>query len=179
MKKILALLVVVVVVSFGGYQLYYRYAPSIPDDISEDARNTRDDESATRLFASDKYGFALEYPRDLATSSFQEIEETMTYLFEGTDAKSGFQIFVSPFDEEGPVTKERIRQDLPDLEVENLLEVIVTKQKIHATVFDSKDQAGAPTKEVWLVQGGYLYQVTAPREYEKALIEMFASWDFQ
>ncbi len=178
MKKLLCTLLFIGLASFGGYQAYYRYTSAIPDDVVKD-RDEQEGDAPTRLFASDAYGFTLEYPRDLATSSLQEIEETMTYLFEGADAKSGFQIFVSPFDEEGPVTKERIHQDLPDLEVQNLLEVIVTKQKIHATVFDSKDKDGALTKEVWLVQGGYLYQVTAPREYEKALIEIFALWNFQ
>lgn len=112
------------------------------------------------------------------------------------------QIAVMPFDEEGPLTRERILQDLPDMVVDNPVQVLIGEKKdIPALLFSSQDEDVGVTKEVWFihpvrsqmpsasadalahrtsngVHGGFLYQVSALAANEAELGKFLEGWKF-
>ena len=96
---------------------------------------------------------------------------------------NSFQIFITPFDENGPITPERIKKDLPNAVVENPTPVKVAGAQALSFVGAGD---GFKTAEVWFVwppepypNGNYLYQITSRLE-DAALIEnILKTWRFQ
>ena len=128
-----------------------------------------------KVYQNAVYGFSFEYPEDFRITEIPEDLGT-TILVEKPGTRESFQIFISEFDEPGPITAERVRQDLPDLPMENPQQVILgsrtsdgspTSGGITALIFFGEDAALGKTREVWFiwpddprVAGNYLYQVT-------------------
>lgn len=90
--------------------------------------------------------------------------------------KEGFQVFVTAFDEPGPITPERIWLDV-DAEINNPKYIDVAG--IQALAFDSEAEDFGKTFEVWFVQNGKLYQITTYAVYEKQLLKILETWKFQ
>ncbi len=90
----------------------------------------------------------------------------------------GMQIYISLFDEpETTLTKERILQDLPDLKIDNDKQIKIAGV-IDALRFDSANQSGENTKEVWFVYNNFLYQISAVVDSEAVLEKMIGTWKF-
>lgn len=147
------------------------------------------------------YGFHFEYPKGLNVSSFSE-DAGDTILVQGQIATTGetssndqnsssqtagFQIFVSPFDEPidpaksgtGPITKERILQDIPDMKIIDEQTVMLERDKsIPALIFFSESETGK-NREVWFVHDSYLYQITASQGFDQTLSQIMATFSFQ
>lgn len=133
------------------------------------------------------YGFSFEIPEGAGVKSFSD-ERGDVALIEGPSAGSqappSFQIFISPFDEPfdptqgkpSPITLDRIKQDLPNLAIRNLRRA--TLAGIPALVFETADPSLGNLHEVWFVQDGQLYQITAQAEFEGQLSELLATWRF-
>lgn len=90
---------------------------------------------------------------------------------------SGFQIFIIPFDEPGPITPERIWQDIPDLEITDPKNAELDKSK--TLVFYSYDDDFGPTFEAWTIYKGKLYQINGPKTAEQLIIETLETWDWK
>ncbi|PJE69041.1 hypothetical protein COU96_01905, partial [Candidatus Shapirobacteria bacterium CG10_big_fil_rev_8_21_14_0_10_38_14] len=118
---------------------------------SEDGENN--------IYTDSQYKFSFEYPKNFTATKFQEGEEGDTILVQEKESKKSFQIFISPFDEPGPLTKERVKQDLPDLIINNP-EQRVLKNGAVALVFFSEESSIGETREIWFVHNGYLYQIS-------------------
>ena len=125
-------------------------------------------------------GFSFQYPEGFLQTEFED-ENGTVILFEASGR--GFQIFVSPFDESGPLTAERIKKDLPNLVMEN-----PTLTKVAGE--DSLSFIGSggefKTAEVWFVwppepypNGNYFYQITSSAEFDEELSKIMATWKFQ
>src|SRR3989344_1186592 len=106
--------------------------------------------SSNNQYKNDQFGFSFGYPE-------------------------GFNI--SAFDEPGPITKERILKDIPDMVISNEKEILVGGER--ALSFTSKDELGGETREIWIARGGYLYQITGYKNFEKELLEIMGTWKFQ
>lgn len=121
--------------------------------------------------------FSFEYPVSFTAGSLEEGKTGEVILVQkADDAKSAFQIFIIPFDEEGPITPERIRKDIPTMEINEPQEAIVGISKFTALIFKSRDPQIGETREVWFAKNGYLYQVTAPMALDKEIAEMMKTW---
>ncbi len=131
--------------------------------------------SDRRTYAHSTYKFSLEYPERLNVVEFDEEEGAHTILFQEREGGGGFQIFISEFDEPGPVTPERIRKDLPNLAVEQFQEITLGG-RITALVFFSRDESLGRTREVWFVYGPNLYQVTAKADFDEELSKIMATY---
>ena len=110
------------------------------------------------------YGFSFEYPEGFNITEFEESDGYMI-LAQGVGEKNSFQIYITVYDEPGPLTTERIKKDLPKLVMENSQEImlggggatpVVTAPAgssgvdgggggVTAVVFFSKDESGAST----------------------------------
>lgn len=133
---------------------------------------------ANNVYTDSQYNFSFQYPKDFTATKFKEGEDGDTILIQQKGGEGGFQIFIAPFDEEGPLTKERILQDLPDIVIKNA-ENRVLKNGIPALIFFSEEASLGETREIWFINNGYLYQVTATKEIDSLVAQIIATWKFK
>ncbi len=152
---------------------------SEPQDQTE---LTGSPEDTSPVYTDPDYGFSFDRPDGFTVTRFQD-EKGDVVLAQGP-ANQTFQIFISPFDEEGPITSPRIKQDLPKMLIQNPIEAEIGG--VPALVFFSNKESLAKTREVWFVypenplpNGNQLYQVSAPGEFDQELSKIMATWKFQ
>lgn len=127
-----------------------------------------------RLFRSDILGFSLYYPDDLFIREYGK-GNTSTLTFEDVKGERGFQIFVVPYDAE-TVSAERFKMDLPSGVMKEAQEIIIDGAR--GSAFFSEDALVGETREVWFIQNGFLYEVTARKELDAWLAEIMQTWRF-
>lgn len=128
----------------------------------------------TETYTNQKYGFSFNHSKEFSVSEFAEGGRDIVLAKDAT-ASGVFQILISPFDEPGPITKERILKDIPNMSISNEKEILVGGEK--ALSFKSKDESGE-TLEIWFVRFGNLYQISALPSFEKQMMEILSSWRF-
>ena len=119
-------------------------------------------------------GYAISLPEGFNKTSNNE-DGIFIDTYEKND-KEGFQVFIMPFDEEGPLTPERVLIDL-DITLEK--PEYVSIGGIEALGFNSKGELVGDTYEVWAVQNGRLFQITTYATYRTQLLGILGSWKFQ
>lgn len=137
----------------------------------------------SQIYTNQKYGFSFEYPEEMNITEFEEAEGDMVLAQISKkepmpNDNAWFQIFISPFDEEGPMTAERIGRDLPEMMVEEPQNVITGKDNISALIFFSQEPGMNKTREVWFVHNKYLYQVSTYAELDEMIGKVTGSWSF-
>jgi hypothetical protein len=132
-------------------------------------------------YKSEALGFSFRYPEGLKITEFAD--EKGDVVLAEAEAGNEFQIFITPFDEQGPLTPERIKQDVPTAVVKNVL--LSTIDKVPAIVFESEEPGFGATFEVWFVwpespqpHGNYLFQITSRAEFAEELSEILQTWKF-
>lgn len=129
--------------------------------------------------------FSFEYPEDFNISAFPDGENGETVLVQKPNSNEGFQVFISPFDEPsdptqggaGPITVERVKQDVPDMVIES--PETVKFGGISALAFLSKSESVGRTREVWFLHEGYLYQITGYSGTDVLISKVLLTWKFQ
>ena len=129
-------------------------------------------EAGTAIFFGDNFSFVHSAK---ITLSQEEVEGGELIMASG-DVSGVFQLFIIPFDEKGPLTPERIKKDVPDMIIKNEKSLDVSGVK--ALTFESKDESGTETFEVWFVSGGKLYQMAGYDESKKTIQEILKSWEW-
>jgi len=140
-------------------------------------------------YISTKYGFSFNYPQDFTVAEFGEGEDGDTIMVQKQGSKDAFQIFISPFDEPGPLTKERVLEDLPDMVIKNP-EQRVLKNGAKALIFFSEEPSLGEIREIWFiypvsgadsngVHNGYLYQISTYKELDSLVAKILETWKFQ
>lgn len=188
-NKIFVIVAIAVIIIVAGIFIFLGNKKS-PRPIGEDKTGNEiigneptftiapsEEDSANNLYADSQYNFSFQYPKSFTATKFSDQEDTSTILVQGEGGKTGFQIFISWFDEPGPITKERILQDLPDLTIKNP-EQRVLKNGIPALIFFSEEASLGKTREIWFVKDGYLYQVTATKEIDSLVAQIVGTWRF-
>jgi len=153
----------------------------------------KSDLNGFKTYTHPGYGFSFDYPGGWNVSSFAEGEGEVVLIQpvrsqpSGTAAvppvaertSNGLQIYISMFDEEETsLTKERILADIPDMLIENDKQIKIANA-IDALSFDSANEAGDKTKEVWFVYNSFLYQITAAAGSEATLNTIIQTWSYQ
>jgi len=149
-----------------------------------------EEDSANNFYTDSQYKFSFQYPKDFTATKFSDQEDTSTILVQYREQSeqvstninkypdnSGFQIFIALFDESGPITKERVLQDLPDLTIKNA-EQRVLKNGAPALIFFSEEASLGETREIWFINNGYLYQITATKEIDSLVAAILETWRF-
>ena len=121
------------------------------------------------------YRFSLFYPQDLTLHEYDEGGGASTITFENAKTVQGFQIFIVPYGGT-QVSTERFNKDAPS-------GVMQDPQSIQldgtlATIFFSTNPLLGETREVWFIHGGYLFEVTAPKDNATWLSGIVLSWKF-
>ncbi|MDP3696722.1 MAG: hypothetical protein Q8R55_01685 [Candidatus Taylorbacteria bacterium] len=120
-------------------------------------------------------GFSLKYPDNFKVSS-APVESGEIITIEN-EKGSGFQIFITAWDEPGPITPERIWQDMPDTEINDPKNADLDGSK--TLVFNGYDEDMGETFEAWTVHKGKLYQITGPKTAEKLIVETLETWGWK
>jgi len=156
-------------------------------DLSADMEKTNPDariDPATRQYTNQKYGFSLQIPENMTVSSFQEGRVGEVILMQANEKGDRnntpwIQFFILPFDEEGLITPERIKQDLPDITINNPQYAVIGQNDFKALIFWGQEPGIGKTREVWFTRDGHLYQVTTGEKYEKVLGRMLEGISFE
>lgn len=142
---------------------FIKEAPVNPDNI-------------TKTYKNFQYGFSFDYPKEFKI--VESGEETKTILINDANGNFQFQIIVNLFDEPGPLTRQRILQDLPDLKMEGLQEKKLQNGN-SVLIFLTNNSSLGKVREVWFIYNEYLYQISALQEFDNKLNEILSTWKFQ
>ena len=193
-QKLVSLLAIIILAAAGVYIFVYKdFKVSEPPQGAENSgapalgENPVDKGDLTEEYISPDFGFSFKYPKDFSAT---ELEDDMgaTVVLQKSGARDpstgsgnlGFQIYISEFDEEGPITPERIKQDLPDTVVNQPLQVLIGEKKdIPALIFLSKHESLGDVREVWFVSNGFLYQLTAYADMDNLIGPILETLRFQ
>ena len=176
-KLITAFLAVLVLV--GGAVLFMKKGGSpekivLPDfnfsNSFQAASANSDTSTYPQNYENIDYGFSFSYPDGFDIREIDE-DQGFTVLAEGRDSKI-FQIYINGFDEEGPITPERIKKDIPDIQIRQAQNFSLAGKDALAFMTDENI-------EVWFVYEGNLYQVTALKSFTDDLSKILATWKFQ
>ncbi len=119
----------------------------------------------------------------MTSFSDSEIEGAENVVIQNLEAGVGFQIHIQPIDEDISVlTLDRIRQDLPDILIENPQEVILGEGDTagKGVAFMSNDPSfNGRSREVWFVYNKHLYQIRTYAEYDPLVQAVLSSWVFK
>ncbi len=167
MKKILFILVIVVTLSAAIFFLQ-------PDEETIDTLvqvetgsiqespivQPTPDSKGISTYRDDEYGFTLQFPQEYRISKI-EGEESDTVLLQDSSGV-GMQIIIAPFDEPIRVlTEARIREDLPDLPMQNVAETSLPAAGIPVLAFKSSGGGFGESIEAWFIHDGHLYQASS------------------
>ena len=149
----------------------------------------------TELYSDLKYNFSFRYPAGYTATTFPDPQNESAYMIvvqkiaEPTSSSTkpvispGFQMRVAPIDEDISVlTVERIRQDLPDLVINNPQEVILGDAAAagKGVAFTGDDPAfGGASREVWFIFNHNLYQIRTYAVYDPLVQAVLSSWEFR
>lgn len=159
---------------FGEYEISGWLNPGAPREVGLLQAGIS---AAFRTYTHSVHGFSFDYPADwVIDDSFKEEGEEAVLI---QNEETGIAVFIYPFDEPGPITKKRVLKDVPDMKIENEIALKIANGSIDALGFDSNERELGPTKEVWFVYGGYLYQISGAEGSGETLYKVVSSWKFQ
>lgn len=182
--KITVIIVILLVAGAAGYSIY-RYRSYMPNktDTSNSANTVKKSDVLTRTYLpSDltlsythpSLGFTFKYPEGFKIGDLpDETGETILVQADG----DGFQIYTRPLEQQVEITADLVKQDLPDMVVENSFQIDISGTR--ALVFDSQNESGEKTGEIWFWNNGTLYQISTPREFAKTLAEIIKTWQWE
>lgn len=126
-------------------------------------------------YRNEHYRFALFYPSDLAVNLHDEGTGASTITFQNTDSGKGFQIFILPY-AAPQVSTERFKKDVPSgVRKES---VNVTVDGAFGTMFLSEQSLLGPTREIWVIHDGYLFEISTLKPLDSWLQSIMASFQF-
>jgi len=128
-----------------------------------------------RSYENKAYNFALLYPQELSVREYKEQGGAMSATFENPATREGFQIYVTPYGAM-EVTKERFRLDAPSGVMEEPTDVLI--DGVPGTIFWSKNSIMGDTREVWFINGGFLYEVVTYKQLDEWLGTIMQTWQF-
>jgi maltose-binding protein MalE len=186
-KKLIFIIIIILVLGGAMFFLLNKNTPQqnpggaeneIPGQEQTFNITPSNDNAENSIYTDSQYKFSFEYPKDFTVTKFQEGEDGDTILVQEKESKKSFQIFISPFDEPGPLTKERVLEDLPDLIIKNP-EQRVLKNGVPALIFFSEEASLGETREIWFVHNGFLYQISTYATLDNLVAKIMETWKFQ
>ena len=153
------------------------FEPRVKRDVAmvDDLAISRRPPLGLREYQSERYGFSLFYPEDLAVREIDEGGGATTVIFENPQAARGFQIFIVPY--EGTlVSEERFLKDAPSGVRESPVDFYL--DGVLATAFYGRNNFLGETREIWFIHNGYLYEVTTFKGLGDWFAPIMQTWRF-
>ena len=177
MKKIIILIIIVGAIGSVLYLTFYREgnkdselpnpewptAQKLQSRTEESQSSLADLQSGKKeIYRHNSPEFSFEYPEGFGVGNFnQEADGSQTVLLQKGNV--GFQLTITPFDEDIVLTEARIKEDAPDMAIEQAIQIKIGEAQ--GVVFLSEDESLGKTREIWWVYNGYLYQITTYPEF--------------
>jgi hypothetical protein len=178
MNKTLTLIICALAVLGAGIAIFLirNVKHSVFDTLAPDTTQTVATSTlGMREYQSTAYHFSLLYPNYLKVSTFDEGGGATTITFQNVEKSEGFQIFIVPY-EGTQVSEQRFKEDVPSGVRESLKTIVVDGAAGEA--FYSTDANLGDTREVWVVHGGFLYELTTHKSLETWLGGIIQTWKF-
>jgi len=121
------------------------------------------------------YGFSFQYPKGFIVQDIQD-DRGELMLVTNPAVGMGWQLFITPDDDTAPLTAARIRHDLPDMPMEEVVEFTLPDDT-PAVRFTSHDAVLGDLGETWFRKDGHVFQlsVSAPdRAFQDAWLREIA-----
>jgi hypothetical protein len=182
----------IALIACGGFILHYhknpdtKEAPVISATASTStapiggsisaASSSRNIPAGFKEYQSASYGFSLIYPAELAVSEFNEGQGAATVTFQNPASARGLQIFIVPY-AESSISEARFRKDEPSGVRSNLQNITIDGAT--GASFYSRNAALGDTAEIWLIRGGYLYEITTLKPLAGWLSDIMQTWKFK
>jgi len=186
LKRILTLVIVVAAVGGGVWLFVHQGGSAQPSgqastDVSAlspqrpvyDKRRTPP--PGQREHYNMQYRFSLLYPDTLQALQYDETKGVSTITFQSDDKKTGFQIFITPYDKP-QLDTERFALDEPSGVHDE--PATTTVDGVQAVTFLGHNDVMGDTSEVWVIHGGFLYEITTYRDLGDWLTQILATWRF-
>ena len=185
--KIISVILVVVILAVGAY-MFYKSNKSYQSNESNGSNKTNQPNAANEtsqapkpqgplVYTHPEFGFTISAPDGFTAGSFPEGENGNITLIQNSANKYGMQIFVRPFEEESVLTVARIREEIPDMKIENPIEVKVGE--VPAVAFYTLSDSGQRTREIWFTQNKNLFQISANAEYDNITGSIMENWKWE
>jgi len=140
-------------------------------------------EQFTKTYNSPNYHFSFRYPEGYTASAFGDFlpdgTEASTIVVQDASNLQGFQIRISPFDEDIDMTEERIRKDIPDLEIREAQVVELGTERTGLAFLSDNEAYGGASREVWFVFRGNFYQISTYASLDALLQQVLQTWQFE
>ena len=182
MKKIIFIAIIIAPIVAAGIGVFIYSNRSTPQPV-EQQQPAYVVPALTKGYTNTTYNFSLKMPEDFTANDVQADPDGTPETIVLQDANNnGIQIVVSPFpDDTGgtyTLTKARILQDVPDLEISDEQPLIVGPNYT-GLAFKSNNQAfDGASREVWFVFHGNLYQISTYERLDDLLKAIFGTWQF-
>lgn len=121
--------------------------------------------------------FNFRYPAEFDVDILPDGTDSKALLFQNRRTGEGFQIYLTPFEEQIILTPDRIRQDIPDIVLNHFQEIRISG--VLTLFFASQDETFGNTYEVWFVHQGTLFQITAPADSVDLLKQILITFKFE
>jgi hypothetical protein len=145
---------------------------------SKEVRGDAEPVTLSETYTHAEPGFSFRYPATFTVSEIPQAEDSALLLVEDpTRERQGFQVSSMPYDEAEPLTPERIRQDVPDITMENAQPFRVAGEPGISFV-QQQDPALGKTYEVWFVHNGMLYEAATYADRAALLHDVLSTWTF-
>ncbi|MES2216485.1 MAG: hypothetical protein V4481_04290 [Patescibacteria group bacterium] len=191
MKRfLLPLIIIVVVIGFVWYSFFRpetgagssskNILPTATDPSVATSTPIYTLDSATaKTYIDSIYHFSFRYPGDFKASPITA-EGVTTILVQDSKAAAGFQIDITPMDEDiQTLTVERIKQDLPGIYMESPQDVVLGASGKGVAFFGDDPAFGGKSREVWFVYKKTLYQIRTYVRYDSLLKAVLGTWEFK
>lgn len=124
-------------------------------------------------YENTRYGFSFYHLPDSAVREYDEGQGAMTIVLQNEKLVRGMQVFVVPY-AESLITEERFKADVPSGVREDAEDT--TLNGVRAVTFVSEDMLLGPTREIWIIRNGYLYEITTFKGVGNWFTPVIQSW---
>lgn len=128
-----------------------------------------------RHYWNTNYQFSIFYKNIFRVKEYPEDNRSITIVFQDSENLDGFQIYITPYFSD-KITDEQFIKDIPSGVRKNEQKIFVDKKE--AVAFISEDQNLGETLEVWFINYGLLYEITANKGSEQLVRDIVSSWRF-
>ena len=173
------LISVIVLISAG---IFYGLKPEkgiTPSDLNASDIPTASNIDLTETYTNERFGFSFKYPLGFTIGSVDQPDGSTLVIVQNNKAE-GFQISIQPIDEDiQALTVERIRQDLPDIMIQNPQDVILGEHGKGVAFMSDDPTFDGKSREVWFVFNKTLYQIRTYERYDPLLQAVLSTWEFR
>jgi len=182
MKKILAILIIGLAIAGT---LYFAAGRSEKEAVTESTESGVTPETIAEIaryeyteeYADPAKRFSFNYPAQFNVSTTPS-ETGEAILVRNLDTNIGVQILITPFGEDTDITADMIREDVPNMQIENVQEVEIGSDRKGVAFLSDNPAFNGRSRDVWFVYKKELYQITTYAEYDQFLKGLFATWKF-